>query len=196
MQADSTGAGKSLRTIIAMRPGHSMGVDGSLSTPGKYEIEHLTGILQKEFNIQKIFSSPTVRGTNTAGKVSKLYDDMVPVFPVKALGEKPHDHSDILTLLREQPQDVDTILLVTHEWLIDAMAVHLYGYDLPMITGRHIQGRGHPMETGTAVVMTFNGDWSELSRTTMQDLKFVDQKGVRNVALDKIDCDSPSVSYG
>ncbi|MCE7887889.1 MAG: hypothetical protein DYH13_10365 [Alphaproteobacteria bacterium PRO2] len=168
MQADSPEAEKSQRTVIAMRHG---GYDISgLTEQGAKEVERTGVTLRDKFNIEKILTTPELRGVQSANIVSNLHGGRVAVFPVKALGQSA-DFTDIMTMLHELPDGVREVLLVTHEFQINAIAIRLLGEEMAV-------------STGDAVKMSFNANsWLELKPGMVKSLATIDKDGAKELAI-------------
>ncbi|HQX28099.1 MAG TPA: hypothetical protein PKX38_09220 [Alphaproteobacteria bacterium] len=166
MQADSTGAGKSLRTIIAMR--HGSYYESGLTKAGQDDVRSTALKLRDKFNVTKILTTPVPRGVQTAQIVSDVFEG-VNVEDVLKLGQHA-DFSDIMHLIRDLPDDVREVLFVTHEAQIIEMTIRLTGEEFEV-------------PTAGGVKFSTDKNWSEIKPGTIKDVTTFDHTGVHDVPL-------------
>jgi phosphohistidine phosphatase len=143
------------RTLVLMRHAKSdwSGDEPDLDRPigsrgkrqaresGRWLAEHLPGL---DF----VITSPAKRARSTWKAAAKAYGDPRWIDTDERIYTL--DERDLLTVLREIDDDVASTLLIGHNPGLDELVTRLTGEQVDMVTS-------------SLAVMTFEGDWSDLS---------------------------------
>lgn len=134
---------------------------GGLTASGQESVLAVSRRLLEECGItpQKIFVSPELRTLVTARISSGVFARAAGkiIFPEEA-GELSEEGSGLVGLLRKVPEDVETLLCVTHKPIIGGHIMSLTPTALD--TGKLRK----EVDFASAVVMEFNNSWADLGR--------------------------------
>jgi phosphohistidine phosphatase len=161
---DRNADGEVLRTLILLRhgksdyPGGTRDFDRPLGDRGEIEAS-LAGRWLKETQpvIDSVLCSPALRTRHTLAATRVA----APTTYARELYEAAPD--DILTLLRDFPDEVRTLLVIGHAPGLPGLADDLAGPGSDQDAADHMRSR---FPTSAIAVLTFTGPWSELDSAT------------------------------
>ena len=124
-----------------------------------------------------ILSSPATRAKTTASLVCETLD--IPISKIEQ-DQRIYEASldDLLNILKEQPADTETVLLVGHNPGMDELVTYLCGNDTQRLP------YGNLMPTAALAHLLMPNDWTDLklncaqlhSLTRPKDIKAIEQK--------------------